>query len=72
MKMIFLTLLNVLVFVERLDGVILGEATEGVDQMGAEVGVDVLRGELGGAWNSWSFVNTLSMYIHIINHLPDL
>ena len=44
-----LTLLDVLVLVERHDGVILAQASEGVDQMGAEVRVDVLGGELGGA-----------------------
>ncbi len=40
------TLFDVLIAVERLDGIILAQAPKGIDEMGAEVRVDVLRGEL--------------------------
>ena len=48
-SILWLTFFQVLVLVERLDGVLLGEASERVDEMRAEVRVDVGRAELGRA-----------------------
>ncbi len=40
------TLFDVLIAVERLNGIILAQAPKGIDEVGAEVRVDVLRREL--------------------------
>lgn len=42
----YVTFLDVLVLVERLQRVVLREAAERVDQVGAQVRIDVLWGEL--------------------------
>ena len=65
--MLPLTFLNVLVFIERHQGVILAQASEGVDQMGAEVGVDVLRGELCISLSVNCPVSIVTHHLPVIN-----
>ena len=67
--MLPLTFLNVLVFIERHQGVVLAQASEGVDQVGAEVGVDVLRGELGISLSVDCPVGVVTHHLPVVNIL---
>ena len=60
------TFLNVLILVERFQGVVLSEAAESVDQVGAQVGVDVLRGELGVALPVHSPVGVVAHHLFVV------